>query len=338
MPEATQRKLSPQTTITTAIPDLRLIALSPDDAETYYDLVDRNRGHLTQHGDWTELGEATPESVAASLNNFNDPATQFGIWFDGQLVGRADLNPRTLGNFVLGYWLGGEYTGKGYATAACKALIAHGKVELGASAIYAGVTKGNAKSEAVLRRLGFQAVADLGTYTRFKLPLVQGGQLVPEQTMKSEARRALIRPAIASEADAVRALVRAAYGRWIERFAREPSPMRDDYTRRIADGQVWVLEDEGKLVGLVVLRGGPEALLIPNVAVAPAAQGKGYGRRLIAFAESEARRRDCRDIRLFVNALMVENVAFYRHLGFVEIERIGEAGDRVYFCMAKPVS
>ena len=171
MPEASPRIASPRTTIATDIPNLRLVAISPDDAEACYVLVDRNRGHLTQHGDWTELGEATPESVAASLNNFNDPATQFGIWLDGQLVGRSDLNPRTLGNFVLGYWLGAEHTGHGYATAASKALIAYGKVELGAMTIYAGVTKGNAKSEALLRRLGFQAVADRGTYTRFMLPL-----------------------------------------------------------------------------------------------------------------------------------------------------------------------
>ena len=148
----------------------------------------------------------------------------------------------------------------------------------------------------------------------------------------------MIRPALPDEVGDVRALVREAYGRWVERFGREPSPMRDDYARRIGDGQVWVLEEEGKLIGLVMLRDGPEALLIPNVAVAPAAQGEGYGRRLIAFAETEARRRGYGEVRLFVNALMVENVAFYRHLGFVEIERIEEAGDQVYFCMAKPVS
>jgi GNAT superfamily N-acetyltransferase len=31
-------------------------------------------------------------------------------------------------------------------------------------------------------------------------------------------------------------------------------------------------------------------MLLDNVAVSPNAQGKGYGRRLIAFAEEEARR------------------------------------------------
>src|SRR5215217_8151239 len=81
---------------------------------------------------------------------------------------QADLNARTPGNFVLGYWLGGEFTGKGYATAACKALIACGKAELGATNVYAGVTKGYAKSEALLARLGFRAIADRGTYTLFK--------------------------------------------------------------------------------------------------------------------------------------------------------------------------
>ena len=162
---------SPRTTITTDITNLRLVALSPNDTDAYYDLVDRNRGHLTQHGDWTDLGEATWESLAASLHTPGDRPSQFGIWLDGQVIGRADLNPRTPGNFVLGYWLGGEYTGRGYATAACRALIAYGKAKLGATTIYAGVTKGNTRSEAVLSRLGFQAVADRGTYTRFRLSL-----------------------------------------------------------------------------------------------------------------------------------------------------------------------
>jgi ribosomal-protein-serine acetyltransferase len=150
---------------------MRLVAISPDDADVYYALVDCNRRHLTQHGDWTDLGEATPESVRESLHTPDGPTTQFGIWLDGQLIGRADLNPRTPGNFVLGYWLGSQFTGKGYAKAACKALIAYGKAELGATTIYAGVTKGNTRSEAVLSRLGFQAVADRGTYTRYMLPL-----------------------------------------------------------------------------------------------------------------------------------------------------------------------
>ena len=60
---------------------------------------------------------------------------------------------------------------RGYATAARKALIDYGKAELDATDVLAGVTKGNAKSEALLGRLGFRAVEDRGTYTLFALPL-----------------------------------------------------------------------------------------------------------------------------------------------------------------------
>jgi hypothetical protein len=42
---------------------------------------------------------------------------------------------------------------------------------LGASGIFAGVTRGKNKSVAVLRRLGFVRVAEFGTYDRFHLPL-----------------------------------------------------------------------------------------------------------------------------------------------------------------------
>ena len=73
------------------------------------------------------------------------------------------------------------------------------------------------------------------------------------------------------------------------------------------------------------------------MAVAPPAQGKGHGRRLVAFAEEEARRRGYAELGLYANALMVEHVTLYRHLGFREIGRVhGEGADRVYVAMAKP--
>ena len=144
----------------------------------------------------------------------------------------------------------------------------------------------------------------------------------------------MIRPALPSEADAVRGLVREAYAHYVARLGREPGPMGDDYAERIADGQVWVLEEECELVGVVVLTERPESYLLQNVAVAPAAQGKGYGRRLIAFAEDEAKRRGYDEVQLYTHVLMVENIALYEHLGFREIGRIHEQGfDRVYMAM-----
>lgn len=148
----------------------------------------------------------------------------------------------------------------------------------------------------------------------------------------------MIRLANGEDVAAVGRLVRDAYGHYVARLGKEPGPMLDDYARRVADGQVWVLEEEGALAGVLVLEdaaGG--ALLLDNLAIAPAAQGKGHGRRLVAHAEAEARRRGHSQIVLYTHVLMVENVAIYRRLGFEETHRVTEKGyDRVY--MAKDLT
>ncbi len=65
----------------------------------------------------------------------------------------------------------------------------------------------------------------------------------------------------------------------------------------------------------------PACLLVWSVAVAPAAQGQGLGRALLAFAEAEARRRSCLTIRLFTNERFTEALALYRRLGYRETRR-----------------
>jgi ribosomal protein S18 acetylase RimI-like enzyme len=107
--------------------------------------------------------------------------------------------------------------------------------------------------------------------------------------------------------------------------------MLDDYAARIADGQAWVLEDAGRITGILVLEETPEGFLLDNIAVSPEGQGKGYGRALIEFAEAEARRRGFAEIRLYTHEMMTENIALYTRIGFVETRRISEKGfDRVY--------
>jgi GNAT superfamily N-acetyltransferase len=148
-----------------------------------------------------------------------------------------------------------------------------------------------------------------------------------------------IRRAEPSDVEVVRALVRDAYGHYVARIGQQPGPMRDDYIRRIADGQVWVGEEGGEIIGLVVLEERADALLLGNVAVQPAMQGRGYGRALIAFAEQEALRRGLDTIRLYTHVLMVENIALYTRLGFVESGRVHEKGfARVYMVKRLRVS
>ena len=139
------------------------------------------------------------------------------------------------------------------------------------------------------------------------------------------------RPARSDEANALRQLVTDAYTQYIARMGKPPGPMLDDYSRRIADGQAWVIDVNGVIAGLIVLEADSDALLLDNVAVSPAAQGKGYGRTLIAFAEQEARRLGYGELRLYTNVLMTENIALYERLGFRQTKRISEKGfERVY--------
>ncbi len=138
---------------------------------------------------------------------------------------------------------------------------------------------------------------------------------------------------IASSADAtaVHAIVDAAYRSYISRIGKPPGPMLDDYAKRIADGQVWKLASASGIVGILVLEETPDGLLLDNIAVAPDQQGKGHGRTLLEFAEAEATRRGWNEIHLYTNALMTENIALYRRIGYVETSRVTEKGfDRVY--------
>ncbi len=144
----------------------------------------------------------------------------------------------------------------------------------------------------------------------------------------------MIRIARHHDAPVVRDVVDAAYTHYTARIGKLPGPMLDDYARRIADGQTWVMEDGGRIVGVLVLEETQSGFLLDNVAVSPGCQGKGHGRALVEFAEAEARRRGYDAIHLYTHALMAENIALYHRIGFIETHRVREKGyDRVY--MAK---
>ncbi|HEY9536492.1 MAG TPA: GNAT family N-acetyltransferase [Kiloniellaceae bacterium] len=141
----------------------------------------------------------------------------------------------------------------------------------------------------------------------------------------------MIRPALPADLARIEAIVEAAYGPYLARMNRKPAPMVDDYRRRIAAGQTHVLEEHGDIVGVLVLEPGDGFLLLDNIAVDPAHHGRGLGKRLMDFTEEEARRQGYRFIELYTNEVMVENIARYRHLGYVETNRVRVAGyDRVY--------
>jgi ribosomal protein S18 acetylase RimI-like enzyme len=97
-----------------------------------------------------------------------------------------------------------------------------------------------------------------------------------------------------------------------------------------------VLEEGDVIAAIIVLLPMPTYLLLDNIAVSPACQGLGLGRRLLAFAEAEALWRGYSEIRLYTHQTTVENQRFYASIGYEETGRGSEAGyDRVF--MRKPL-
>jgi ribosomal protein S18 acetylase RimI-like enzyme len=127
---------------------------------------------------------------------------------------------------------------------------------------------------------------------------------------------AQIRRATAADAGAVRELTRSAYAKWVPVIGREPKPMGADYDAAVREHLVDLLHVGSEFAALVETIPEADHLLIENVAVAPAFQGRGYGRRMVAHAEALAVSLGYPEIRLYTNKMFAANVLLYLRLGY----------------------
>lgn len=145
-----------------------------------------------------------------------------------------------------------------------------------------------------------------------------------------------LRPADKADAGAVAALVDAAYRHYVGRIGFPPRPMLDDYTQVIRDNRVTIAEEDGVIVGVVVLNTDDEGFFIDNVAVHPSHHGRGVGKSLLEFAEAEAQRAGFDSIYLYTHEQMIENITLYSTIGYQEFDRRPQAGFSLVY-MRKPL-
>lgn len=149
----------------------------------------------------------------------------------------------------------------------------------------------------------------------------------------------LIRPATVDDIAAIEAIVDAAYSPYIARMGRKPGPMLEDYPQRVTAGHTQVLDDAGRVRGFIVLIPADDYLLLDNLAVAPDAQGLGFGRLLMDLAERTAGAAGYSTIRLYTNEAMTENITLYTRRGYIETHRAEEHGlRRVYMTKHLPAA
>jgi N-acetylglutamate synthase-like GNAT family acetyltransferase len=141
-----------------------------------------------------------------------------------------------------------------------------------------------------------------------------------------------IRRATTADLTKIQRLITDAYTKYVERIGKLPAPMTADYAAALEHSRVWVLECDNAIVGALVTDDRTDHLLLETVAVAPGAQGKGYGRLLLERAERDAAELGLTEVRLYTNEAMTENLTFYPRHGYRETGRALQDGfRRVYF-------
>jgi GNAT superfamily N-acetyltransferase len=143
-----------------------------------------------------------------------------------------------------------------------------------------------------------------------------------------------LRVAREGDVDAIHALTREAYAKWVDLTGREPLPMRVDYSDAIRKHRFDLLYVGCRLVALIETVPEGDCLLIENVAVLPAFQGRGFGTRLLKFAEELAASLGLPGMRLYTNKLFVQNIRLYAALGY-RVEREEELNGGIVIHMMK---
>jgi len=142
----------------------------------------------------------------------------------------------------------------------------------------------------------------------------------------------VLRRATGDDIGAIKGLVDESFGKYVERIGKPPAPMLADYAGMLDTSRIWVLERGDDVIAVLVTQDQGDHLLLDTVAVAPSAQGGGYGRRLLELAERDAAEQGLHEVRLVTNEAMTENLVFYPRHGYRETHRAVQDGyHRVFF-------
>ncbi len=130
-----------------------------------------------------------------------------------------------------------------------------------------------------------------------------------------------LRPATVADVPAILAVTKAAYALYIDRLDPPSGVVREQpeaVERYFVAGGVIVAEADGEIVGAVRYEPREDYLYLGRLAVAPAWQGRGIGRRLVEAVEEWALLLGLDEVHLGVRMELAENSGLYRHLGYVE--------------------
>ena len=120
---------------------------------------------VSQIGDWEVVKWLANVPYPYTYNDCEDyflisNSNQFAlnIFLDNKLIGGVSLTLDGDNYYDLGYWIGKDYWGKGYATESSKKLLEYALEKLNSPKIKSGYFVDNLSSGNVLKKLGFKEV------------------------------------------------------------------------------------------------------------------------------------------------------------------------------------
>lgn len=125
-------------------------------------VVDRERARLSEWLPWvaaTTEPEHTRQFIRRALDQFaSNEGFHAGIWCAGRYCGAAGFHRIDWVNskVEIGYWIASEFQGRGIIHGSCRAIILHAFAEWKLNRVEIRCATGNARSNAVAAKLGFQ--------------------------------------------------------------------------------------------------------------------------------------------------------------------------------------
>lgn len=129
-----------------------------EEAQDFLAFIAYDPAHHSQRGDTTALEYSDLESVVETLKQPYDPyLLSFGIWAGDTMVGCIDLVPPAgVDNAQVGYMVGKQYTGQGYAARALGPVTDFAFDRLGYKKIEAVIDSRNTASRRTLEKCGYE--------------------------------------------------------------------------------------------------------------------------------------------------------------------------------------
>ncbi len=142
--------------------EISLVLAEERHAQLMTELIMRNQRRLARWEPWAEQPQTvdgTRGYIRASLEDFvrgRQISTIIALDGGQLLVGRCGLriNPYA-GSADVGYWVDGDYEGRGIVSRSARALVSSAFRELGLSKVELRTSVDNVRSRAVAERLGF---------------------------------------------------------------------------------------------------------------------------------------------------------------------------------------